>query len=86
MKLKTKDILQEDFNEKQIDDLKFEDGMEILESLVREVESGELPLDASIIAYERGKKVLNKMEKLLDGAEKKLQILNKENKKETMKA
>lgn len=86
MKLKTKDILQEDFNEKQIDDLKFEDGMEILESLVREVESGELPLDASIIAYERGKKVLNKMEKLLEGAEKKLQILNKENKKETIKA
>lgn len=75
MKIKIKDLLLESFDEKSLDDLKFEEGVEILENLIKQVEQGELPLDTAIVAYERGNKILNKISSLLDGAEKKLEII-----------
>ncbi|MGI6680429.1 MAG: exodeoxyribonuclease VII small subunit [Bdellovibrionota bacterium] len=75
MKIKVKDLLADNFDDKILDDLKFEEGTEVLEALIKLVEAGELPLDTAIVAYERGSKILQKISSLLDGAEKKLEVI-----------
>ena len=55
--------------------LAFEKGLKLLEELVQGVESGSLPLEKSIRAYERGAVLMNYLKSLLEGAEQKLKVL-----------
>lgn len=69
-------ILSDPDFESNLDKLSFEDGLELLEQLVDRVESGTLPLDKSLGAYERGVGVVNRLRTLLNKAEEKLKILD----------
>ncbi len=53
----------------------FENTMEQLETIVKELESGELPLEEAIKKYEAGMKHSLYCNNLLDKAEKKISIL-----------
>lgn len=63
----------------EIEKLSFEQGVALLETLVGQVEEGEVPLEASILAYERGSLLLNHLRKLLSGAEEKLKVIQDKN-------
>jgi len=71
------DLLQEK-GETKIKDCSFEEGLKLLEELVAKVESGTLPLDRSVLAYERGVALMEHLRSLLSAAEKKLQVLQRE--------
>jgi len=73
--LNVEELLSESTNEKQIEQQTFEASMKLLEELVAEVESGELPLEKAVRAHERGMILVKHMQKLLEGAESKLQVL-----------
>ncbi|UXY14902.1 exodeoxyribonuclease VII small subunit [Chitiniphilus purpureus] len=53
----------------------FEAGYAELEALIGELESGQLPLDASLAAYRRGQELLRYCEGRLADAEQQLRIL-----------
>lgn len=53
----------------------FEEGLEQLERLVREMEDGDLPLEKLITHYEKGTTLLNQCDQKLKDAEKKIEIL-----------
>lgn len=53
----------------------FEAALAELEGIVRDMESQQLPLEASLAAYERGAALLKFCQEALDAAERKLQIL-----------
>lgn len=57
--------------------LSFENGLKLLEELVEKVESGGLPLDKAILAYERGAALIEQLRSQLGGAEEKLRVLAK---------
>lgn len=57
--------------------LSFEAGLKLLEELVNTVESGNLSLDRSVVAYERGVALMEHLRGLLSGAEEKLTILQR---------
>jgi exodeoxyribonuclease VII small subunit len=59
-----------------IDKLSFEEALERLTRLVEQLESGKMQLEDSVAAFEEGVKLTRRCESLLDGAEKKLQILS----------
>jgi len=59
-----------------IENLSFEDALKRLTELVEQLESGQMQLEESVAAFEEGVKLSRRCEALLDGAEKKLQILN----------
>ena len=61
----------------RLKDISFEDGLRLLEDLVEKVESGDLPLDKSIVSYEKGVALIEHLRKQLSGAEAKLKILQK---------
>ena len=63
-------------SESPIDKLSFEQALEQLSSLVTQLESGELPLEESVAAFEKGVKLSRRCEALLDEAEQRLQVLN----------
>lgn len=52
----------------EIDTLSFEQAMEELEKIVRGLESGDIGLEQSIAAYERGNRLKEHCEKKLAGA------------------
>ncbi len=60
---------------KTLSKLKFEEGMELLEDLVGKVESGRLPLDRSLEAYELASELVTFLRSLLSDAEGKLKLL-----------
>ena len=60
--------------------MKFETAFARLEQLVGEMESAELSLDESLEKYSEAVKVLKICRKLLDEAEKKIEILTKDEK------
>lgn len=74
--LTLKELLQ-DGSEAQVKDLSFESGIKLLEELVAKVESGTLPLEQSMLSYERGVSLMNHLRSILTGAEQKLKILQK---------
>jgi exodeoxyribonuclease VII small subunit len=76
-KVPTFEELLQDKADARVKDLSFEDGLKLLEELVGKVESGSLPLDRSVLAYERGVLLMEHLRSLLAGAEKKLQVLQK---------
>ena len=56
----------------------FEDGMAKLEKLVRELERGELPLEASFEAYEEGTRLAKELKKILDEGDAKIRVLTED--------
>lgn len=56
-------------------ELTYEESMKELEQVVRELESGELTLDDSIIKFEKGMKLSKHCTELLENAEKKITVL-----------
>jgi len=56
----------------------FEDAMKALEAIVAELESGDLTLDQSLAKYEQGVKMYRICHERLQGAEKKVQLLLKD--------
>ena len=53
----------------------FEELMETLENIVQELEKGNLNLDESVAKFEEGMKISKKCNKILESAEKKINIL-----------
>ncbi len=53
----------------------FEEAMEELEQLVARMESGELPLEASLAAYQRGSELVKYCAAQLDRVEKQVKVL-----------
>lgn len=56
----------------------FEAAVEELEALVAQMESGDLPLEASLAAYTRGAELLKYAQAQLDSAQAKLRVLDGE--------
>lgn len=56
--------------------LNFETSLKELETIVRELESGEVNLDESLKKFERGIDLYKKCRQTLEGAEKKIKILS----------
>lgn len=56
-------------------EISFEQALEQLSKLVEKLESGELPLEDSVAAFEQGVKLSRRCETLLDQAEQRLQVL-----------
>ena len=54
--------------------LKFEAALAEIERIVQNMESGELPLEESILAYHRGSELLKHCQKQLGEAERKIRI------------
>ena len=59
------------------DDIRFEDALSKLESIVGKLESGELSLEESLNAFEEGIRLSRICSKQLDAAERKIEILIK---------
>ena len=55
----------------------FEQSLADLETIITELESGDLPLDKMMERYEKGVKALEECRKILNQAEKKIEILLK---------
>ena len=60
------------------DDLDFEQALAELETLVEELEGGELPLEKSLAAFERGVALTRRCQSALQAAEQKVEILVQE--------
>ncbi|HLH78154.1 MAG TPA: exodeoxyribonuclease VII small subunit [Candidatus Binataceae bacterium] len=58
---------------------KFEDGLADLEAIVARIDSGELPLEESIQAFERGVALVRALNQKLDEVEKKIEVLVRDN-------
>lgn len=54
-------------------DLSFEDALKELEVIVRQLESGDVPLDASISLYERGDRLRSHCQQRLDAAQARIE-------------
>ena len=57
--------------------LTFEEGLQELESIVKEMETGELPLERAIALFEQGMKLSEACRKQLDEAETRVEILTR---------
>lgn len=57
----------------------FEQAYAELESIVTQMESGQMPLEASLTAYQRGNALLQSCQKSLADVEQQVQILNNSN-------
>ncbi len=55
----------------------FEEGLEQLEAIVKEMESGELPLERALDLFERGMKLSDACRKQLEEAETRVEILTR---------
>lgn len=56
-----------------IDTLSFEDSLRALETIVRQLESGDVPLEDSISLYEKGEKLRLHCQKRLDAAQARIE-------------
>lgn len=52
--------------------MSFEQGMEMLEELVKRMEQGDLPLEQSFEAYEQAKNMVKKLSDMLDSGEQRM--------------
>ncbi len=75
-KIDINEILSEKFAVEKLKNLRFEEGLKVVEELVSRVETGQLSLDNALQAYERGSLLVDHLRSLLEGAEAKLQVLN----------
>ena len=58
-----------------MDNFTFESGMDELETLVRDLENGSLPLEESFQAFERGVALKKRLEALLEEGDKRIRVL-----------
>jgi exodeoxyribonuclease VII small subunit len=58
---------------------KFEEGLQRLEKIVKELEKGEVPLERALTLFEEGMQLSNSCRKELEEAEGKIEILLKQN-------
>ncbi|WP_279626443.1 exodeoxyribonuclease VII small subunit [Polycladidibacter hongkongensis] len=56
-----------------VDSLSFEEAMAQLETIVRDLEQGQVPLEKSIVLYERGEALRQRCDSLLKAAEAKVE-------------
>lgn len=63
-------------SKKDPQDLSFEDALNQLEALVEQMEHGELSLEDSLAAFERGVALTRRCETALKAAEQKVEILS----------
>lgn len=56
-------------------EMNFEESMQKLEEIAKELESGDLDLEASMTKFEEGMKLSKKCNEILEKAEKKITIL-----------
>lgn len=63
---------------KELEGLSFEKSLELLESTVAKMESGQLPLDEMMNFYEEGRVLSELCSKKLKGVERKIEILRKD--------
>ncbi|KHK91942.1 exodeoxyribonuclease VII small subunit [Novosphingobium malaysiense] len=56
-----------------IENLSFEDALRALETIVRQLESGDVPLEDSISLYEKGDKLRQHCQKRLDAAQARIE-------------
>lgn len=63
-------------SENDVNEISFEQALSQLTGLVEKLETGELPLEESVTAFEQGVKLSRRCEALLDQAEQRLQVLN----------
>ena len=56
----------------------FEEGLSRLENLIEALESGDLDLDKSLLLFEEGVGLARKLSRKLDEAEKRLEVLMKD--------
>jgi exodeoxyribonuclease VII small subunit len=70
------ELLKSDDPKTLISEMKFENGMQLLEQLVSQVEGGGgLDLEKAMVSYERGMVVLDHLREMLTKAEEKLQVV-----------
>ena len=62
----------------EIENFSFEDAMKELETLVRKLEEGRVPLKEAITAYERGTNLRKHNEKLLEEARLKIEQISQD--------
>lgn len=60
-------------DEQTIANLSFEDALRALETIVRQLESGDVPLEDSISLYERGETLRQHCQKRLDAAQARIE-------------
>lgn len=65
-------------NAEKIADLSFENALGALETVVRQLESGEVPLDESIALYERGEALRKLCQARLDAAQERIEKIVKD--------
>ena len=56
-------------------EMKFEAALAELEQIVQHMESGQLPLEESMLAYRRGSELLRHCQQQLSDAERRIQVL-----------
>lgn len=56
----------------------FEDRLKTLETIVENLEKGELPLEDSLLQFEQGVKLTRECQQLLDQAQQKIAILTQD--------
>lgn len=66
-------------SKKKIDSLSFEQSMQQLESIVTQMEQGELPLEQALEQFERGIQLARNSQLALKNAEQKIKILMQQN-------
>ncbi len=67
-----------------IDELSFERAFEELETILTRLDGGDLPLDESVSLYERGRKLAERCQTLLDAAELRVSKLMDDGRSEEM--
>lgn len=53
----------------------FEDGIQELETLIRSLEQGQMPLDDSFKAFEKAVQLKNELQKMLDDGDERIRVL-----------
>lgn len=56
----------------------FEEALDELERILTRIESGETPLEESLVQYERGNFLIQHCRNVLNTAEKQIELLNKD--------
>ncbi|MFT4993396.1 MAG: exodeoxyribonuclease VII small subunit [Paraglaciecola sp.] len=66
------------------ENLSFEQSMQALETIVKQMEQGELPLEEALQSFERGIQLARHSQQKLKQAEQKVEILMSQNAQETL--
>lgn len=76
--------MQEASSNLPIKELSFEDALKELEEIVKNMDNGNVPLEKSILLYERGESLKQHCSKLLQAAESKIEIIKTNNTNEPL--